>query len=66
MPPPFLFDFLTDVNKPKEIRMDEGVGGGNGVLDGFEGYLGIKMDCIGWGGGGEGTFWAHAQAYLEY
>lgn len=46
--------------------MNGGVGGGNGMLDGFERYLGIKMDCIGCGGDGEGTFWASSQACFGY
>lgn len=55
--PPFLgliLNFLRYVNKYKEIRVDEGVGGGNGVVDGFERYLGIKTDCSEYVGGGEG------------
>lgn len=66
--PPFLdliLNILKYVNKYKEIRVDEGVGGGNGVLDGFESYLGIKMDCIEYVSGGKGTFWASAQVYFE-
>lgn len=46
--------------------MNEGFGGGSGMLDGFERYLGIKMRCIGYGGGGEGTFWARSQTCFEY
>lgn len=48
--PPFLgllLNFLTDISKLKEVRVDEGVGGGNGELNGFEKYIGMKMDCIG-------------------
>lgn len=41
-----ILNFLRDVNTFKKIRADEGVGSGNGVLGGFERYLGIKMDYI--------------------
>ena len=47
--PPFfglILNFLTDINKLKEIRVDEGIGSGNGELGGSERYLGMKMDFI--------------------
>lgn len=50
MCPPLLgliLNFLTDISKLKEIRVDEGIGGRNGELGGFERNLGRKMDCIG-------------------
>ena len=59
------FNFLTDVNKLKEIRVAEGVGGGNGMVDGIERCLRIKMDRIGSGGGRGGALWAGAQARFE-
>lgn len=46
---PFLgliLNFLTDINKLKEIRVDEAIGSGNGELGGSERCLGMKMDFI--------------------
>jgi hypothetical protein len=33
--------------------------------DGLERYLGIKTDCSGCGGGGEGSFWVGSQLWFE-